>query len=109
MSAISARRPSRTASARSRSAAPAAVPAGGRPRRWSRIDSLDLPGALAFWREVTGYRVATSGEDTASLEDLAGEVVRIRGPGATEVRRFEEEGWVVLADTEGNSFCVVGA
>ncbi|MGW0803276.1 VOC family protein [Nonomuraea sp. NPDC002799] len=42
-------------------------------------------------------------------DDLAGEVDRIRALGATEVRRFDDGGWVVLADPEGNQFCVVAA
>jgi len=41
--------------------------------------------------------------------DLDGEVGRARGLGATEVQRFTEGsgGWVVLADPEGNEFCIV--
>ncbi|TDC25809.1 VOC family protein [Streptomyces sp. 8K308] len=42
-------------------------------------------------------------------DDLTGEVDRIRALGATEVQRFDEDGWVVLADTDGNQFCVVAA
>jgi predicted enzyme related to lactoylglutathione lyase len=42
-------------------------------------------------------------------DDLVGEVARIRALGATEVRRFEDGGWVVLADPGGNQFCVVAA
>ncbi|MFI6799457.1 VOC family protein [Streptosporangium canum] len=42
-------------------------------------------------------------------DDLAGEVARIRALGATEVARFDDGGWVVLADTDGNRFCVVAA
>ncbi|MFD8529063.1 VOC family protein [Streptosporangium canum] len=42
-------------------------------------------------------------------DDLAGEVDRIRALGATEVQRFDADGWVVLADPEGNRFCVVAA
>jgi predicted enzyme related to lactoylglutathione lyase len=38
--------------------------------------------------------------------DLPGEVQRIRGLGATEVKNFADNGWVVLADPEGNQFCV---
>ena len=28
---------------------------------------------------------------------------------ATEVKRFDDDGWVVLADPDGNQFCVVSA
>ena len=41
--------------------------------------------------------------------DLAGEVDRIRDLGAVEVRRFDDDGWVVLADPDGNQFCVVAS
>ncbi|MFF8640990.1 VOC family protein [Streptomyces sp. NPDC015345] len=44
-----------------------------------------------------------------STDDLAGQVDRISELGATVVRRFDEGGWVVLADTDGNQFCVVAA
>lgn len=102
------------------------------------IDTNDLAGSTAFWQAVTGYQVASSDEGTTYLEDanksgvglslqavperrdgknrlhldlftddLAGEVDRIRAVGASEVRRFD--GWVVLADLEGNQFCVVAA
>ncbi|GAA1724361.1 VOC family protein [Nonomuraea bangladeshensis] len=102
------------------------------------IDTNDLAGSTAFWQAVTGYRVASSDEGAAYLEDanksgvglslqavpegregknrlhldlftddLAGEVDRIQALGASEVRRFDS--WVVLADPEGNQFCVVAA
>lgn len=102
------------------------------------IDTNDLAGSTAFWQAVTGYQVASSDEGTTYLEDsnktgaglslqvvpegregknrlhldlfaddLAGEVDRIRALGATEMGRFD--GWVVLADPEGNQFCVVAA
>ncbi|MET9515853.1 VOC family protein [Streptomyces sp. NPDC002994] len=44
-----------------------------------------------------------------STDDLAGQVDRISELGATVVRRFDEDGWLVLADTDGNQFCVVAA
>ncbi|MFG3441562.1 VOC family protein [Nonomuraea sp. NPDC047897] len=102
------------------------------------IDTNDLAATTAFWQEVTGYQVASSDEGAIYLEsankngvglslqavpegresknrlhldlftdDLVGEVDRIRDLGATEVRRFD--GWVVLADPDGNQFCVVAA
>lgn len=44
-------------------------------------------------------------------DDLDAEVARIGGLGATEVRRVEDGDyrWTVMADTEGNEFCVVAA
>jgi predicted enzyme related to lactoylglutathione lyase len=40
-------------------------------------------------------------------DDLDGEVTRIRSLGAAEVQRFDDGGWIVLADPDGNQFCVV--
>lgn len=104
------------------------------------IDTNDLASAAAFWRAVTGYTVASSGEGTTYLQapdsngpglslqlvpeprtgknrlhldlfttDLAAEVTRIRALGAAEVKRHDNDGWVVLADTDGNQFCIVAA
>ena len=44
-------------------------------------------------------------------DDLDGEVARVQDLGASEVKRFpgEDGGWVVLADTDGNHFCIVAA
>ncbi|MWA08153.1 VOC family protein [Streptomyces sp. BA2] len=44
-----------------------------------------------------------------STDDLACQVDRISELGATVVRRFDEDGWVVLADPAGNQFCVIAA
>jgi len=41
-----------------------------------------------------------------TTDDLDGEVKRIIDLGATEVADFRSGGWVVLADPEGNQFCV---
>ncbi|SCG43346.1 hypothetical protein GA0070609_1303 [Micromonospora echinaurantiaca] len=102
------------------------------------IDTNDLPRATAFWQAVTGYQLASSDASGNYLEDpakagvglwvqlvpepatgknrlhldlfaadRAAEVARIRGLGATEVRAFD--GWTVLADPDGNQFCVVAA
>lgn len=102
------------------------------------IDTNDLPGATAFWQAVTGYRTTSSDETSAYLEapdgtgpglslllvpepragknrlhldlitdDPAGEVKRIVALGAQELRGHD--GWTVLADTDGNQFCIVAA
>ena len=44
-------------------------------------------------------------------EDMNSEVARIKKLGATEVKSFADgdSGWVVLADTDGNQFCVIAA
>ncbi len=43
-----------------------------------------------------------------SASDVEAEVGRLVGLGAREVRRFDERGesWIVMADPEGNEFCV---
>lgn len=46
-----------------------------------------------------------------AAEDVDGEVYRLTAAGATEVSRHqfsENFRWVVLADPEGNAFCVAG-
>ena len=100
------------------------------------IDTNDLATATAFWSAVTGYEVTSSDGAGAFLgdpagtgtglylqvvpepataknrmhidlaaEDVAAEVARIVDLGATEVAKHD--GWSVLADTDGNQFCVV--
>lgn len=101
------------------------------------IDTNDLSRATNFWQSVTGYEVGSSSDSDTYLtdpaksspgvsllvvpepktgknrlhidlytDDLAGEVTRIRQLGASEVQRFD--GWTVLADPDGNQFCVIG-
>ncbi|MGH3648335.1 MAG: VOC family protein [Micromonosporaceae bacterium] len=114
-------------------------PASGRPRRHRRRLPRDSPGTRStFWQAVTGYEVASSDETGSFLKDpdkqhpgvylqvvpepkigknrvhldlftgdLEGELTRIKGLGASEVKRHD--GWVVLADSDGNQFCVVAA
>jgi len=100
------------------------------------IDTNDLPRAVAFWQSVTGYEVSSSSDGDAYLvdpakvgpgvsllvvpepktgknrlhldlytDDMDGEVTRIRDLGASEVQRYD--GWVVLADLDGNQFCII--
>ncbi|WP_018348335.1 VOC family protein [Longispora albida] len=99
------------------------------------IDTNDLGRSVAFWQNVTGYKVSSSGDDSTYLEDpesngvglsllvvpegkqgknrlhldlftpdLPGEIARLKGLGATEVKAHD--GWTVLADPDGNQFCV---
>jgi predicted enzyme related to lactoylglutathione lyase len=102
------------------------------------IDTNDLPAALAFWQSVTGYEISTSGDTTyltdpherglgLSLQtvpeprigknrlhldlftdNLEGEAARVRALGAIEVQRFTGDGWIVMADPDGNQFCICG-
>lgn len=100
------------------------------------IDTNDLPRAVAFWQAVTGYEVGSSSDgDTylvdpakagpglsllvvpepkagknrlhldLSASDLGAEVTRVVALGASEVQRYD--GWTVLADPDGNQFCIV--
>jgi predicted enzyme related to lactoylglutathione lyase len=102
------------------------------------IDTNDLPGAVTFWRSVTGYEISTLG-DTTYLTDprkrglglslqtvpeprigknrlhldlftdnLEDEAARVRALGATEIQRQVECGWIVMADPDGNQFCLCG-
>jgi catechol 2,3-dioxygenase-like lactoylglutathione lyase family enzyme len=100
------------------------------------IDTNDLAAAVAFWRSVTGYEITKRGDTTyltdphkrslgLSLQsvpeprigknrlhldlftdDLEREVTRVRALGAIEVQRFTEDGWIVMADLDGNQFCI---
>jgi len=102
------------------------------------IDTNDVATSSAFWAAVTGYEVTSSDASGAFLgdpagkgtglylqvvpepataknrvhldiaaDDVAAEVSRIIDLGATEVAKHD--GWMVLADTDGNQFCVVPA
>jgi hypothetical protein len=59
-------------------------------------------------RELPPKRIHLDLAPTDQLRD--GEVTRLIGLGATEIadrRRPDGSGWVVLADPEGNQFCVL--
>lgn len=103
------------------------------------IDTNDLAASTAFWQATTGYQVDSSDETSTYLtapegdgpslflqlvpeqrpagknrlhldlaaENVSAEVERLRGLGATEVQKHD--GWVVLADVDGNQFCVTPA
>ena len=106
------------------------------------IDTNDLAAATAFWQEMTGYRLSSSGasynylvdpaEAGPSLyvqlvpepsvgknrlhldlfsDDMEADAARAQSLGATEVQRVpgDDGGWIVLADPDGNQFCIVTA
>jgi predicted enzyme related to lactoylglutathione lyase len=103
------------------------------------IDTNDLPAAVAFWRSVTGYEISAFGDTTyltdprrrnlgLSLQavpeprigknrlhldlftdNLEDEAARVRALGATEVQRHVDHGWIVMADLDGNQFCLCAA
>lgn len=99
------------------------------------VDCYDAVGLAQFWAEVLGvpprfesdeYVVLASTPEFAfqavpeptpgknrwhidvTTDDAAAETTRIIGLGATLVERVEMRGgsWTVLADPEGNQFCV---
>ncbi len=66
---------------------------------------------------ITFFRVPEAKSEKNRLhldlvpDDQAAEVARLRGMGAqpVEIGQRGDEGWVVLADPEGNEFCVLSA
>jgi len=101
------------------------------------VDCYDAPGLAQFWAAVLNcptrfeaeeYVVLMSAPEVAfqavpdptpgknrwhvdlAVEDLAAETARLLELGATLVERVSMRGgeWSVLADPEGNQFCVVG-
>jgi predicted enzyme related to lactoylglutathione lyase len=73
--------------------------------------SVDAPVGLCFMpagstRKTVKNRVHL--DLTTSAEDRDAEIERLKALGATEVDIGQGEvGWTVLADPEGNEFCVV--
>jgi predicted enzyme related to lactoylglutathione lyase len=90
------------------------------------FDCADPDRLATFWATALGYRkqdppdgyaswpvyLAAQGipEDQwhAASARVDAEVDRLRGAGATHLRPVEEHGeyWVVMADPEGNEFCL---
>jgi hypothetical protein len=62
------------------------------------VDAHDLPAQARFWSQVLDLRVL-----------FEAEVERIIALGArrADVGQGEDVSWVVLADPEGNEFCVL--
>lgn len=102
------------------------------------VDCYDAPGVAQFWAAALGVPTAFADEEYVVLEgtpamafqtvpeptpgknrmhidvatdDLAAERDRLVGLGATVVEQVTMRGghWYVLADPEGNQFCLVGA
>jgi len=78
------------------------------------IDTHDLPGLARFWTQALGWPVKTVKNrvhvDLATIAaDRDQEIERLIGLGArrVDVGQTGEESWTVLADPEGNEFCVV--
>jgi len=67
------------------------------------IDCADHDVLERFWTAALGWDFAA--------DDMAAEVERLRGLGATwiaERQLFGPPSWTVMADPEGNEFCVAG-
>jgi predicted enzyme related to lactoylglutathione lyase len=71
----------------------------------------DTPPALLFCKNNDAKVVKNRLHVDLNPSDQAAEVERILGLGATraDVGQTGEETWVVLADPEGNEFCVLRA
>ena len=64
------------------------------------IDAHDLPGLARFWTQALGWKILSEREqEIGRLITLGARRVDIGQTGA--------ESWTVLADPEGNEFCVV--
>lgn len=66
------------------------------------IDSADAYALSEFWKQVLGY------VDVEDARDQ--EVQRLLGVGAVlvaDLREDDRTGWAVLADPEGNEFCIL--
>jgi predicted enzyme related to lactoylglutathione lyase len=83
------------------------------------IDCVDPRTLAAVWTGAAGYRVAAdhgsfTGRNRVHIdyhaEDREAEVERLVGLGATVLDEQQVPGlrWTVLADPEGNEFCVAG-
>jgi predicted enzyme related to lactoylglutathione lyase len=71
----------------------------------------DTPPALLFVRNKEPKAVKNRMHIDLNPTDQAAEVERVLGLGATrvDIGQTGEESWVVLADPEGNEFCVLTA
>ena len=71
---------------------------GGMPVRLHHIvvDAHDLPGLARFWTQALGWKV---------LSEREREIVI--GTDEKGIGQTSAESWTVLADPEGNEFCVI--
>jgi hypothetical protein len=75
----------------------------GRPRVSGRIWSSFAPGVRTWWNRFHLDLAPYPGDDQAA------EVARLRALGATDADVGQGDvPWTVLADPEGNQFCVLG-
>jgi hypothetical protein len=83
------------------------------------IDCRDPEALAAFWAAVLDYRVLSREDGAVEIgpaasvnatdRDQAAELQRLLELGATpaDVGQTGDEGWHVLADPEGNEFCLL--
>jgi hypothetical protein len=95
--------------------------------RWYTIvvDCRDAKAQAQWWAEVLGWKKIYESEDEAVIvpqwvtpevaahisDDRDAEIERLLAMGATRVNvgQTGDEGWDVLADPEGNEFCVLSS
>lgn len=63
------------------------------------VDTYDLPGPARFWTQALGWKVLSERGRAERLLALGARRADIGQTGA--------ESWTVLADPEGNEFCVI--
>ncbi len=77
---------------------------------WSRVAAPGLPPRpSSSWRSGSTRRGRTGSTSTCVPDDQDTEVERLEALGATRasIGQTGDEDWVVLADPEGNEFCVL--
>lgn len=89
--------------------------------RWysTVVDCQDVRAQALWWAEALGWQAVYEADDEVVLIDLAphtsddrnGEISRLLGMGATrvDVGQPATASWDVLADPEGNEFCVLSS
>jgi hypothetical protein len=70
------------------------------------VESADAAPRLFFQRVPEAKRVKNRVHLDLRCEDLEPEIERLTALGARVLDRHTDEDWVVLADPEGNEFCV---
>jgi predicted enzyme related to lactoylglutathione lyase len=76
------------------------------------VDAHDLPALARFWTQALGWKVLSEREReivTSSAQERDQEIERLLALGARRagIGQTGEESWTVLADPEGNEFCVI--
>jgi hypothetical protein len=69
-----------------------------------RVLFLRVPGSNSVVKNRLHFDIRTDRSDSGKQE----KIVELTAAGATEVRRVDEHGgwWMIMADPEGNEFCV---